>query len=231
MSAAVEISGLEFRYADGFRLGVASLRVEAGEHVLLAGGSGCGKSTLLHLVAGLEDASGGSIHVAGTAIGTLRGAARDAFRGRTIGMVFQTHHLLPGFSARENLLVAMMASSIPEADRGIRADMLLAAVGIDTNDRDRPADRLSVGQQQRVAVARAVAAHPVLVLADEPTASLDPANAGAAIELLRATCRAHGAALLCTSHDPSMRVRFDRVVDLEEWQGAPHASKGMGHSA
>ncbi len=214
MSAAVEIDSLQFAYPDGFSLAVPTFRLDASEQVLLAGTSGCGKSTLLHLIAGLEEAAGGSIAIAGTTIGSLRGAARDAFRGRAIGMVFQTHHLLPGFSARENLLIAMMSSSIPDSERGPRGEALLGAVGLPAPDRDRAADRLSVGQQQRVAVARAVAARPALVLADEPTASLDPANADAAIVLLRDTCRAAGAALLCTSHDPAMRSRFDRVVEL-----------------
>ncbi len=214
MSAAIEIDSLQFSYRDGFSLAVPAFRLGESEQVLLAGTSGCGKSTLLHLIAGLEDGSRGSISIAGTGIGSMRGAARDAFRGRTIGMVFQTHHLLPGFSARENLVIAMMSSAIPQAQRGPRADELLGAVGLSPADRDRPADRLSVGQQQRVAVARAVAAKPALVLADEPTASLDPENADNAIALLRETCQAAGAALLCTSHDPAMRPRFDRVVEL-----------------
>ncbi|MDA1007760.1 MAG: ATP-binding cassette domain-containing protein [Planctomycetota bacterium] len=215
MTLAVSIDQLQFRYPDGFSLSVSSLNVEDQEQMLLAGISGTGKSTLLHLIAGIEDAKSGKITIHGTDITALAGAARDRFRGRWVGMVFQTHHLLPGFSARENILIAMMASDVPQSERPVRANALLDKVGLSSSDRDRSADRLSVGQQQRVAVARAVAARPALVLADEPTASLDPKNADAAIALLQETCKAEGAALLCTSHDPSMRQRFSRVVELD----------------
>lgn len=214
--AAVEISSLVFNYAGGFALRLGALSIADGEHALLAGPSGCGKSTLLHLIAGLEDAASGSIRVAGEEITRLRGAARDACRGRAIGMVFQIHHLLPGFTARENLLIAMQASAVPLAERAERAESLLERVGLAAADRGRVASQLSVGQQQRVAVARAVAARPAVVLADEPTASLDPDNATRAIALLRETCRESGAALLCSSHDPALRGAFDRVLDMPE---------------
>ena len=209
---ALSITGLELARPGGFRLSVPSLSLAQGEQALLVAPSGGGKSTLLHLIAGLEDPDAGSISVADMPISSLHGAARDAFRGASIGMVFQTFNLLHGFSAIENLMVAMMFSSVPAATHDSRARALLAELGIDRPE--QAVETMSVGQQQRVAVARALACRPTLVLADEPTASLDPANATTAIGLLQRACRDHGAALLCTSHDPSLRAHFSRVIDL-----------------
>lgn len=209
---ALEIEGLTFRYGSDlsapFTVSVPNLRLGRGEEMLLVGSSGCGKSTLLQLVAGLLDPAGGSIRVAGQSMHDLRGAARDRFRGRSIGMVFQTFHLLQGFSAIENVLVAMLMSDLPKADWRARAEGLLRSLGIDRLD--AKVEELSVGQQQRVAVARALAVRPVLVLADEPTASLDPENALNAIRVLRDACREQGAALLVVSHDPSLEAHFAR---------------------
>ncbi len=212
-SPALEILDLHFRYPGSDRevLHVASLRLDAGDQLLLTGGSGSGKSTLLSIVAGLMRPShGGSIRVAGREL--PRGAAGDRFRGRHIGMIFQTFNLLTGFSAVENVLAALMFSDLPRREHLPRARALLHELGVE--EADRPAERLSVGQQQRVAVARALACRPVLVLADEPTASLDPENAGVAIGLIQRTCRECNAALLCTSHDPAMGERFARRVSL-----------------
>ena len=219
MSApALEITNLRFRYPGGaadnqsWIVDLASLRLAAAEQVLLTGGSGIGKSTLLQLIAGLMEPSEGRINVAGRHMHALRGAARDQYRGRTIGMIFQTFNLLHGFSALENVMAAMMFSTIPRAEHRPRAEKLLKHLGITRLDA-QPSE-LSVGQQQRVAVARAVACDPVLVLADEPTASLDPENAVAAMQLIQQTCRERDAALLCVSHDPLMAERFSRRESL-----------------
>jgi len=185
-----------------------SLTVSRGEQVLLTAGSGQGKSTLLSLIAGLMEPTSGRVEVAGTVVHSLHGAGRDLFRGRHIGMIFQTFNLLMGFSAAENVMAALMFSAVPRGVHGQRAKALLGSLGIDRPD--RPVERMSVGQQQRVAVARALACGPVLVLADEPTASLDPENAGAAMDLIQNACRQTGAALLCVSHDPAMTARFAR---------------------
>ena len=181
--------------------------------MLLVGGSGRGKSTLLQVVAGLRELGSGSVDVAGVRMDTLRGAARDEARGRSIGMIFQTFNLLHGFTSLENVLAALMFSSMPAAEHEQRARALLSTLGI--ADADAEVDRLSVGQQQRVAVARALAARPALVLADEPTASLDPENTETAMDLIQSACRTEGAALLCTSHDPSMRARFARIESID----------------
>ncbi len=229
---ALEVRDLRFRFGEnsGFELVIPSFRLDAGEDLLLTGGSGTGKSTLLQLIAGLLEPVGAAdaIRVAGTPIGTLRGAERDRFRGRSIGMIFQTFQLALGFTARENVMLALLfgapSGSLHGAGHRARADELLASLGLGPAEgsetdpaqdrRDAPVERLSVGQQQRVAVARALACKPPLVLADEPTASLDPENARRAIALIRSSCRDQGAALLCVSHDPSLVPLFSRHVDL-----------------
>jgi len=166
-----------------------------------------------------DDALGArrEVEVAGIRMSALRGAARDEARGKRVGMIFQTFNLLHGFSALENVLAALMFSAIPPAEHEARARGLLGTLGLGADLADAEVDRLSVGQQQRVAVARALAGRPALVLADEPTASLDPENAAAAIALIQDACRADGAALLCTSHDPSLRARFARTESIDSY--------------
>jgi ABC-type lipoprotein export system ATPase subunit len=224
---ALSINNLRFRYdsaatqnngeATGWTVNIPHLQLERGEQLLLTGSSGRGKSTLLYLIAGLVDPHAGDVVIDGQRISDLHGAKRDLFRGSRIGMIFQTFNLLHGFTAEENVMAALMFSDPkkfpPSSHRG-RAGKLLAHLGI-----DRPhaqADRLSVGQQQRVAVARAVACDPVLVLADEPTASLDPDSGATAMDLIQQSCREINAALLCVSHDPSMAQRFERRASLDE---------------
>ncbi|MEM8758018.1 MAG: ATP-binding cassette domain-containing protein [Planctomycetota bacterium] len=212
---ALEVVNLRFRYPGSTEdvVHVSSLRVDAAEAVLLTGASGSGKSTLLQLIAGLMDPAAGTIRVAGREVHALGGAKRDLFRGSSIGMVFQTFNLLQGFSAAENVMAALMFSEVPKREHRGRAVELLKTVGIETPDRE--VTRLSIGQQQRVAVARAAATSPAIVLADEPTASLDPDSGDAAMDLIQSTCASIGAALVCTSHDPAMRSRFQRVESLD----------------
>lgn len=218
----LHIRGLRFKYpgSGGWVVDVADLSLQPGEQVLLTGGSGRGKSTLLHLIAGLIEppaGTGASVSVAGVDMLGLRGAARDLHRGRTIGMVFQSFHLLHGFTAIENVMAAMMFGSVPRREHAGRASALLDRLGIERHHAHP--EELSVGQQQRVAVARALACDPPLVLADEPTASLDPEHAGGAMDLMQEVCRERGAALLCVSHDPAMRERFARRLGMDELSG------------
>jgi putative ABC transport system ATP-binding protein len=235
---ALAISDLKFSYpgsapGSGWIIDIAKLEVNRGAQMLLAGGSGRGKSTLLQLIAGLLDPTQGRIAVAGQDLHALHGARRDLFRGRSIGMIFQTFNLLHGFSAAENVMAAMMFSAIPRGEHRARAAALLSHLGIERHG--AKAETLSVGQQQRVAVARALACDPVLVLADEPTASLDPENAATAMDLIQAACREKGAALLCTSHDPSMRERFPLRASLAELSssniGQPSRNPARGGGA
>lgn len=213
---ALRIDGLRFAYGAGGPavVDVGSLVLARGEQMLLTGGSGRGKSTLLMLVAGLMEPNAGRVVVDGQVVHALRGARRDLFRGRAIGMIFQTFNLLHGFSALENVMASLMFSTVPRGEHRERAGALLKRLGVERVNA-KP-EELSVGQQQRVAVARAVACGPVLVLADEPTASLDPENAANAMDLIQHACRDAGAALLCVSHDPSMADRFERRASLDE---------------
>jgi putative ABC transport system ATP-binding protein len=223
-TAALSIERLRFAYPptgrSAFELSLPSLALGRGEELLLVGRSGCGKSTLLQLISGLLDASGGSIRINGTDLTLLKGGDRDRFRGRHIGMVFQTFNLLQGFSARENVLAALLMSDVPKAEWQSRAESLLRSLGIE--ELDARSEELSVGQQQRVAIARALACRPTLVLADEPTASLDPENAVNAIRVLRDACREQGAALLVVSHDPALESHFTRIERLPELVAAAH---------
>jgi ABC-type lipoprotein export system ATPase subunit len=191
-----------------------------GEQVALVGGSGTGKTTLLHLIAGILTPDAGRIvydHLNGEASATditrLNESQRDVFRGRYVGYIFQTHHLLPGFTALENVLLGM--SFTGRAHDPAWAKHLLAEVGLTERLHYKP-EKLSVGQQQRVAVARALANRPRLVLADEPTGALDPKNAQAVLELIRALCNEVGASLLLVSHDPQITAQLPRVVSLAE---------------
>jgi ABC-type lipoprotein export system ATPase subunit len=222
---ALMIDQLRFRYGGGSQtpwvIDLPSLHVERGGQMLLTAPSGRGKSTLLYLIAGLMEPGAGSIIVDGQNIHALRGEKRDLFRGRRIGMIFQTFNLLHGFTALENVMAALMFSNVPQREHKQRAAALLDELGIERAG--ARAEELSVGQQQRVAVARAVACEPALVLADEPTASLDPGNAQQAMDLIQRTCAAHNAALLCTSHDPALEQRFERRAAMNDHNLTPVA--------
>ena len=202
-----------FRSPDGESLtviDVPSFELAQGEQVALRGASDSGKTTLLNLIAGILDADAGSIEVDGADLVKLGEGARDALRARSIGYVFQTFNLLQGYTALENVMLGMMFGR--GADTAFATEML-TRVGLAARLHHRPR-QLSVGQQQRVAVARALANHPRLVLADEPTGNLDPRHALEALDLIRTVCREQNAALLLVSHDPSVLARFERVEDL-----------------
>lgn len=189
-----------------------SFSLEAGEHVALTGPSGCGKSTLLHLISGILRPDSGSIRISDTDITKLSETKLDRFRASKIGYVFQTFHLLEGLSSLENVEVAITFAGGSEYDR---AAELLTNMGLENKLHSLPS-QLSVGQRQRVAVARAVVNEPPLVLADEPTANLDPSRAKEVLELLRETCRKVGASLIVVTHDVEAVDTFDRVVDFRQ---------------
>ncbi|HUQ69923.1 MAG TPA: ABC transporter ATP-binding protein, partial [Planctomycetaceae bacterium] len=195
-------------------LNIAEFKLGAGEQVALIGESGGGKTTLLNIIAGITSADAGVVKIGGTDISRLPEAARDRFRADRVGYVFQTFHLLPAFTALENVLLGMSFSG-KRADRQ-RAMKLLERVGLSHRLSHRPS-QLSVGEQQRVAVARALANSPQLLLADEPTANVDPANQQAVLELLRDSCREHNVSLLLVTHSPEVSSQFARVERLADF--------------
>lgn len=198
-------------------LDVPAFSLAAGEHCALEGRSGSGKSTLLNVVSGIMRPDSGRVLIDGIDVTRLDEPRRDRVRADTLGLVFQQFNLLPGFTALENVLVAMSFGS-GRPDRG-RAVRLLEAVGLGHRLDHKPS-ALSVGQQQRVAVARALANSPRVVLADEPTASIDPAHQQQVIDLLRNTCTEQGVALLVVTHADEVAGQFPRRVRLEDFNRA-----------
>ena len=193
-------------------INIASFSLCAGQQVALRGRSGTGKSTLLHLIAGLLLADSGSIVLDGQALGSMKESQRDRYRGQKLGYVFQSFHLLQGLTVWENLwLAAALSGQVVES----RLQDYLQRLDLWERRQHRPA-QLSVGQQQRVAVARALVHQPKLVLADEPTGNLDAELAQDALSLLRALCQETGAALLLVSHDRSLLEQFEECLDLSQ---------------
>jgi ABC-type lipoprotein export system ATPase subunit len=214
--ALLEITDLQKNYRDpeGSLLRVVDVpafTLNDREQVALRGESGSGKTTLLHLIAGILKADHGTIRIAGREMTGLSEAGRDQLRAQAIGYIFQTFNLLQGCTCLENVLLGMKFG--PGIDRPF-AEELLQRVGLSDKLRHLPR-QLSVGQQQRVAVARALANRPKLVLADEPTGNLDHVNAAASLKLIREACRENGAALLLVSHDREVLGGFERVLDLQ----------------
>lgn len=190
------------------------LRIGRGEFIALVGPSGSGKSTLLNILGLLEAMTSGSYRLDGEAVQGLGDAALTLRRRRTLGFVFQFHHLLPAFSALENVtLPALMAEGRIRATQRERARDLLAAVGLARAMDKRPGE-LSGGMQQRVAIARALVMDPPLVLADEPTGNLDTASSAEVFALLRRIHAERGTAFVVVTHDPRLAARCDRLVDL-----------------
>ena len=217
MSSAVATDALEvaevvksFRGGRGRVLDHLSFRVGPGELVVLVGPSGSGKSTTLNLVAALDRPNSGRIVVNGRDV--TRRHRLDRFRREAIGVIFQLHNLLPHLDAQQNVEVVMMGGKLHRRQRRARARELLAAVALDGREHVRPPE-LSGGERQRIAVARALANRPKLLLADEPTGSLDDENAAAVVALLRDCC-ADGGAVLAVSHDPRLTSAADRVLNL-----------------
>jgi ABC-type lipoprotein export system ATPase subunit len=205
-----------FREPDGAPLpilDIASFEVAAGEQLVLTGQSGCGKTTLLHTIAGISRPDAGEVWIDGTDITRLSEAGRDHFRAAKIGYVFQTFNLLPGFSALENVLLGMTFGR--QRPDNARARQLLERVGLSHRLTHKPA-MLSVGEQQRVAVARALANRPKLLLADEPTANVDAKHQQRIVDLIRGVCRDENVSLLLVTHAPQVAEQFERVERLEQ---------------
>ena len=196
------------------------LHVDAGEMVAIVGASGVGKSTLLHVLGGLDRIDAGAIAIAGTDLSTLPDPALVAFRNRHVGFVFQFHHLLPEFSALENAEMPMRIARVPMAVARPRAEALLRRVGLGDRLTHRPGT-LSGGEQQRVAVARALVMRPAVLLADEPTGDLDEATADSLHRLLREMHRDFGLTSIIATHNPRLADACDRVLRLHEGRLIP----------
>ncbi|NLX57391.1 MAG: ABC transporter ATP-binding protein [Planctomycetaceae bacterium] len=194
-------------------LDIPRFAMQAGEQLVLLGPSGCGKTTLLHVIAGISAADSGEIRIDGINLARLSEAGRDRFRAAKLGYVFQTFNLLPAFTALENVLLGMTFAR-GRKDVG-RARHLLDRVGL-AHRADHKPTALSVGEQQRVAVARALANRPQLLLADEPTANVDPANQQRIIDLIRETCHEENIALMIVTHSADVAAQFSRVERLLE---------------
>jgi lipoprotein-releasing system ATP-binding protein len=190
------------------------LSVEAGEMVAVMGASGVGKSTLLHVLGGLDRVDGGSIVIGGVEVTTLADAELVGFRNKKIGFVFQFHHLLPEFSALENAEMPMRIARTPLSEARTRAEALLSRVGLQERLTHRPG-LLSGGEQQRVAVARALVMQPAMLLADEPTGDLDEQTADALHALLREVHRTSGLTSVIATHNPRLAAACDRILRLE----------------
>ncbi len=190
------------------------LRVERGEFAALVGPSGSGKSTLLNILGLLDRPTKGTLAIAGEETTALDDAGLTRLRGRTLGFVFQFHHLLPGLTAIENVMMPMIAAEGRTATKMVpRAQRLLERVGLGERADARPSE-LSGGQQQRVAIARALALEPPLVLADEPTGNLDTKTADQIFAVMREFNRELGVAFLIVTHDPRLALRCDRTIEL-----------------
>jgi lipoprotein-releasing system ATP-binding protein len=192
-----------------------TLSVAAGELVALVGPSGAGKSSLLHMAGLLEAPSAGEIVIGGAPASWLTDAERTRIRRDTIGFVYQAHHLLPEFTALENVVIPQLIAGKRRKDAEVEAARLLTMMGLENRMTHRPSE-LSGGEQQRVAIARALANKPRLLLADEPTGNLDPRTAAGVFEALIAIVRAEGLAVLVATHNLALAAKMDRALILDE---------------
>jgi putative ABC transport system ATP-binding protein len=216
----VDVTDLRFRYPEGdFELRIPRLAIASGERAAVVGPSGSGKTTLLHLIAGIARPDAGSVWTCGREVTALDDAARREFRIRNVGLVFQEFELLDYLSVLDNVLLPYRINPSLRLDADVRERARGLAVRVGIGDKlSRLATRLSQGERQRVAVCRALIAEPALLLADEPTGNLDPANKDRVLDILEDYAAETGATLLTVTHDHDLLPRFGRVIDFKTFQ-------------
>jgi len=233
-SATVDVTNLQFSWKNETSpsLNIRKITVTRGEKLFLEGPSGCGKSTFLSVLAGVNKATSGSVSILGHQLENMNGAGRDAFRADYIGVIFQMFNLLPYLTVIENVTLPCMFSKIRRqraiensGDMKSEAIRILGRMGLgDPSILKQPVTELSVGQQQRVAAARALMGQPDLIIADEPTSSLDAANRETFLDLLFEECERGGSSLIFASHDALLAPRFNRVITFDEINGVDDTS-------
>ncbi|MEM7189937.1 MAG: ABC transporter ATP-binding protein [Pseudomonadota bacterium] len=218
MSDALELASIERTFGKGTTavevLKGADLTIAKGEIVALVAPSGAGKSTLLHIAGLLDTASAGTVTIAGRDVSALGDNDRTSARRDLLGFVYQFHHLLPEFTALENVMIPQLTAGVTRPDAKAKAEALLDSVGLAARATHRPAE-LSGGEQQRVAICRALANDPAVLLADEPTGNLDPETSGRVFDMLLDVVRSTGLAALIATHNHGLAARMDRTVTLD----------------
>jgi putative ABC transport system ATP-binding protein len=207
----VKINGLTYNYSSEIQLKFPDFSLSKGEQALILGQSGCGKTTLLHLLSGLLKPNSGDVNIDNEDISKMYGAALDNFRGANIGIVFQTAHFIEALTVKENLtLTQTLAGKSKDIDK---IKKLLADLGVESK-LNAKLNALSVGEKQRVSIARALVNSPALILADEPTSALDDKNCEAVLKLVREQAKKHNSTLLIVTHDNRLKDQFDKRVEL-----------------